>query len=545
LNALHRIRRKPTVSAALLSIILSGCGGGGGGSAGNDPPPGGGFSTSQWPGSGNYVVVLKASGSTTAGATTTALSLVHPATPQVEYVMDSSPAISQLGIVLYEGSFDASSNRFTGLSQVAYVDAPGGMLRTTPLAANGSRPQQSTGPVQALCQDGLVANDFGNPFNSAVLATTPGADGTCGTADDSQVMIRFSSTGAPGISSAQGVVGYLRSSSTGAPAYWLMTDGSGAETAAPFGSGGNALVVGIGTPGVTSVKYGLVADLSDTLLYSRSGALMGLGYASGSLVRHTLATSTGPDGWKSAGNDANYAYAYLNSSTAQSGTGTWQLLAVARSNLAVTTIATGNGSIFMASALPGNVYATVLDASGTHVAKVSAPTGQQSSLWASSTTITAVEANPGGLNTVLAVSSASVTSLTLVDAQGSTLYSQSPGMVYGADSDAIDGASSDQVFAGVYIVAPAASTYLGGTPLTRFDAAAKTSTPIGTLPDGGALGGSTLDEVFVTPISADRVFGGFQASRLSGSQFVSSGSAVYTFNPGQANSLVRTTTQVH
>jgi len=537
------MRRKPTVSAALLSIILSACGGGGG-SAGNGPPPGGG-SFSQWPGTGHYVVVLKASGSTTAGAATTALSLVHPATPQVEYVMDSSPAISRLGIVLQGGTFAASSNEFTGLSQVAYVDAPGGMLRTTSLVANGARPLQSTGPTQALCQDSLVANDFGNPFNSVVLATTPGADGSCGTADDGQVMIGFSSTGVPAVNSAQGVVGYLRSSSTGAPAYWLTTDSSGAETATPFGGGGNAIVVGIGTPGVTSVKYGLVADLSDTLLYSRSGALMGLGYASGSLVRHTLAASTGPDGWKSAGNDANYAYAYLNSSTAQSGTGTWQLLAVARSNLAVTTIATGNGSIFMASALPGNVYATVLDANGTHVAKVSAPAGQQSTLWPSATTVTAVEANPGGLNTVVAVSSTSVTSLTLVDNQGNTLYSQSPGIVYGADSDSIDGASGDQVFAGVYIVAPSASTYLGGTPLTRFDAAARTSTLIGTLPNGGALGGSTLDEVFVTPISADRSFGGFQASRLSGSQIVSSGSAVYTFNPGQADSLVRTSTQVH
>lgn len=543
MNVLHGMRRKPTVSAALLSIILSACGGGGG-SAANDPPPGGG-SFSQWPGTGNYVVVLKASGSTTAGATTTALSLAHPATPQVEYVMDSSPATSRLGIVLQGGTFAASSNEFTGLSQVAYVDAPGGMLRTTSLVANGARPLQSTGPTQALCQNSLVANDFGNPFNSAVLATTPGADGSCGTADDGQVMIGFSSTGVPAVNSAQGVVGYLRSSSTGAPAYWLTTDSSGAETATPFGGGGNAIVVGIGTPGVTSVKYGLVADLSDTLLYSRSGALMGLGYASGSLVRHTLATSTGPDGWKSAGNDANYAYAYLNSSTARSGTGTWQLLAVARSNLAVTTIATGNGSIFMASAFPGNVYATVLDANGTHVAKVSAPAGQQSTLWASATTVTAVEANPGGLHTVVAVSSTSVTSLTLVDNQGNALYSQSPGLVYGADSDTIDGASGDQMFAGVYIVAPSASTYLGGTPLTRFDAAAGTSTLIGTLPNGGALGGSTLDEVFVTPISADRRFGGFQASRLSGSQLVSSGSAVYTFNPGQADSLVRTSTQVH
>jgi len=540
------MRRTPIVSAILLSLILSACGGGGGGSsAGNDPAPGGGTPASVWPASGNYVVVLRASGSTTAGATTTALSLVHRATPQVEYVMDASPAISTLGATLYGGSFAAGTNQFTGVTPVLYVDAPGGMLRTTALAANGARPQQSTGSTQTLCANSLVANDFVNPFNSAILAATPGADGACGTADDGQVMISFSSRGVPRTSNATGFVGYLRSSSTGAPAYWLMTDSSGAETATPFGSSGTALVVGIGTPGVTNIRYGLVADLSDTLLYTRGGALMALGYATGTLARHTLSPSTGPEGWKSAGNDATYAYAYLNSSTAQSGSGTWQILAVARSDLAVTTIATGAGSILEASALPGTVYATVLGAGGAHVAEVSAPAGVQSTLWASTTTVTGVEANPGGLNAVFAASSTSATSLTLIDDQGSTLYSQSPGILYGADGDTVDGASGSQVFAGVYVVAPAASTYLGGTPLVRFDGATKTSAVIGTLPSGGALGGSTLDPVFVTPMSADRTFGGFHASRLSGTQIESSGSAVYTFNPGQANSLVRTTSQVH
>jgi hypothetical protein len=531
----------------LLSIALSACGGGGGGDGGGGagasslPPP------SPWPVSGNYVAILKASGSTTAGATTLSLSLVHPATPQVEYVMDSSPASSSLGLTLYGGTYAAAGNQFTNLSPVAYVDAPNGLLRTTALAANGSRPQQSTGPTQALCPSSLVANDFADPFATVVLATTPGADGTCGTPDDGQVMIGFSSTGVPYTTAASGTIGFLRSSSTGAPSYWLVTDSSGAETMTPFGSGGAATVVGIGTPGA-SVSYGRVEDLSDSLLYSRSGALMGLGNGTGSFIRQTLSTSTGPEGWKGAGNDATYAYAYLNSGTSQSGTGTWQLLAVARASLAVTTIATGTGSILEASAVPGAVYATVLDAStGAHVSKVSAPSGAQSTLWASATTVTAVEANPGGINAVVAASGAGAASLSLslIDDQGNGFYSQSPGVLYGADSDTIDGASGDQVFAGAYVVAPSSSTYLGGVPLTRVDAASRTSTVVGSLPSGADLGGSASDMVFVTPILADRAFGGFHASRLSGTQIVSAGSAVYTFNPGQADSIVRTTSQVH
>jgi hypothetical protein len=298
------------------------------------------------------------------------------------------------------------------------------------------------------------------------------------------------------------------------------------------------------------VSYAQVQNLDDTILYSRNGALMGVGNGGGSIARRTLSSSTGPDGWKSAGNDATSAYVYLNSSTATSGAGTWRLLAVARADLAVTTLATGTGSVLAASAVPGAVYATVLNGtSGSFVTKVSAPTGIQTTLWSSATSITAVDANPAGLNTVFTVSTdastgASTAAVAIIDNQGNSLYSQNPGLVYGADSDATDGASGDQVFAGVYVVTVSSSTYMGGEPLTRIDAATKTSEVLGTLPTGSDLGGAASERVFVTPISADHGFGGFFASRLTGTQIVSLGSAVYTFNPGQANSVVRTTSQV-
>ena len=531
---------------AILALALSACGGGGGGSTGGTAGSGsaGAAPVSQWPGTGNYAVVLRAGGSTAAGATTLALSLVHPATPQVEYVMDASPATSTLGLTLLRGTYAASTNEFTSLSPVAYVDAPNGALRTTMLAANGARPQQSSGPTTAVCSNTLVANDFANPFSSIVLATTPGADGICGTSDDGEVMIGFSSSGAPDATPVTGVLGFLRGSATGAPAYWLTTDSSGAETLTPFASGGAATVVGVGSPGA-NVSYGRVQNLSDTLLYSRNGALMGVGTASGAASRRTLSTSTGPDGWKPAGNDATYAYAYLNSATAQSGAGSWQLLAVSRADLSVATIATGTGSILAASAVPGSVYATVLNAStGAAVVKANAPSGTQSTLWASASTVTGVEANPGGLNTVVSSSGVGSVSMSLIDNQGNSIFSSSPGILYGADADAVDGASGDQVFAGVYVVAPSSSTYLGGVPLTRVDAATKASTVIGTLPTGADLGGAASDVVFVTPVSPNREFGGFHASRVANSQIIGPGSAVYTFNPGQANSLVRTTSQV-
>ena len=547
MNLFARTRRAPLALGALIaSSLLSACGGGGGGSGdGNVGPTTGPTNVSPWPSTGHYAVVLKASGSTTAGETTVALSLVHPSTPQVEYVMDSTPASSNLGLTLYQGTYSAANSQFGSLSPVAYVDAPNGVLRTTMLSATGARPQQSSGPTQSLCPGDIVASNFADPFSSVIVANTAGADGACGTADDGQTLIGFSSTGAPTFTPASGYLGFLRSSTTGAPSNWLLTDASGAETVAPFAPGGNALAVGIGSPGAT-VGYVPVANLADTILYTRNGALVAVGNGNGSIGRHALSSSTGPDGWKSAGNDATFAYVYLNSSTANSGTGTWQLLAVSRVGLSATTLATGSGTIIEGSAVPGAVYATIFDVTrGSYVTKVSAPTGTQATLWSSTTTITAVSANPAGLNTVMTVSGDVTTAgLSFIDNQGNSLYSQDPGLEYGADSNAVDAVSGDIVYAGVYVVSPSASTYLGGASLTRVDAQTRAVEALGTLPTGSDLGGTASEQVFVTPMSNDLVFGGFSASRLAGTQIVSSGSAVYTFNPGVANSVVRTTSQV-
>ncbi len=528
-------------------MMLSACGGGGSGSGGSAPPasadvPPATVPTSAWPASGSYTVVLKASGSTS--ASTIALSLVHPSTPQVEYVIDSSFAPSNLGLTLYRGTYAATSQQFGAVSPVAYVDAPNGIVRTTLLSANGARPVQSTGPTHALCAGDIVASNYADPFATVIIANDAGADGVCGTADDDQVMIGFASSGEPHAQTTSGYVGFLRSAATGAPADWLVTDTSGAETALPIDSNANALVVGIGTPGVTSVVYAPIVNLSDTLLYSRNGALMGFGNGSGSLARMTLSSATGPDGWKSAGNDASYAYAYLNSATANSGIGTWRLVAVSRATLATSVLATGAGTVLAASAAPGAVYATVFTITGSRVAQIATPTGTQTSLWPSTSTVTAVSTNSSGLNSVFTAASGQEPGMALVDNQGNSLYAQGAGLVYGADGSAFDAASGDQVFAGAYVVGLSTGTYMGGMPLVRVDAATHASTSMGTLPTGADLGGAASEQVFVTPISAEPAFGGFFASRLSGTQLATTGGAVYTFDPTRANSLVRTTSQV-
>ena len=59
-----------------------------------------------------------------------------------------------------------------------------------------------------------------------------------------------------------------------------------------------------------------------------------------------------------------------------------------------------------------------------------------------------------------------------------------------------------------------------------------------------ALCGLASERVFVAPLSVDGSFGGFHASRLSGTQIIAAGSAVYTFDAGRADSIVRVTSQV-
>lgn len=530
--------------AWLIGISLTACGGGGG-SGGADTAVSSG-AANPWPSSGRFSVVLKPSGSTTASPLSASLSLVHPATPLVEYVMDGNPAPSSLGVVLRSGSYDATTRRVVGQMPVAYLDAPDGALRTTPLAATGARPAQLAGPSATLCPKSMLANDYAHPYDSELVIATPGVDGACGTADDEQLKVNFSSSGAPTIRSTSGLLGYLRTASTGQPRYWLQGFPSGTMSLVPTAAaGGPSLVLAFDTNG-PSVKYAPVQNLDDLILYTKDGALEARGLRDGAPTGAHVSALVGPDGWQSAGNDANASFVYLNSSTARSGRGTWRILKIDRNTLAATTLATGTGSIMNASALPGAVYATVLGgASGTlSVLKVDASTGAPSVFRSSATSASLVSSLPGGLNVVTTSSAGGIVDSQLIDDAGTTLFAINPGIFYGVDGNGFDLATSSMLPSGIYFTSISQATGFGGSPLTRFDSTTRSSQTVGRWPTGDELGGAAAEPVFVNALLPDQDFGGTYASRMASGQLITAGSAVYTFVPGRANSLVRTTSQV-
>lgn len=537
------------VLMVVVVLTIEGCGGGGGGANAGSKQP-------SWPSSGSYVPVLKPSGSTTASPLSVSLSLVHSSTPEVEYLIDTTAAPSQLGIVLYKGTYDTASCQFSGITPVAFLDAPNGTLRTTILLANGAKPKTMLGPTVALCSDYILASNYADPYASEIVVSSPGVDGQCGTSDDGTVLVRFNSDGSANINSypndaySTSYLGFLRSADTGQPTYWLYTSPNGASSLFPTSVAATSYGVDTGTPGATNVKFAKVQHQGNNIFYMKNGALMGVTKsASGSPTKVVLSALTGPDGWKSAGNDETNIYVYLNSSTAASGAGTWRLLSISQSSLAVTTLATGSGSIYTASALPGAVYATVISAAGStsSVLKIDTTSGAQTTYVApASSSVSFVSRDSGGVSTLMTIPTLDQTnvSTTLIDDQGTSLYSMSPGMFYGADGSRFDTVSNTFLSSSLYLIAQSSSTGFGGRVLTRFDVSSKSAQTVGTLPLGDALGGTAAEKVFATAISRSAGISGLYLSRLSGSQLNASGGAVYTFTPGQANGLTKTTVQI-
>jgi hypothetical protein len=397
--------------------------------------------------------------------------------------------------------------------------------------------------VVSYCDNPINATDFSNPFASQLVLSTRGADGACGTNDDGQTLVTFGSTGIPAASAVTGnYVGYLRSASTGQPSYWLKGNTDGSTLLLPIGSASSTVLAFANT--ATSNVYKPIQNLSDLVLYTHNGVLKGLNGRTSTPILGTLASATGPEGWKSAGFDQASAYAYLNTATASSGTGTWQVIAVSRSTQATTTIATGTGSIYSAGAVPGFVYASVISGAAASVLKISGSGGGSSTyIPASTTSVSGISTNSNGIHVIITVTTAGVASLRVIDSGGATLYSNSSAITIAIDQSQFDTESNVFVPSSFIFATPIGSTGFGGASLIRLDLATLTTRNLGVMPLGNSLGGQTTESVFALPLIGDRGFGGVPAARIASSQIQSTGSAFYTIDTSVANSLQRTTSQ--
>ena len=542
------------------AAVLVGCGGGSSGvttaSSAMPEAPTVAAATS-WATSGNYVPVLKVDGTPSATAPLFALSLVHPSSPTVEYVIDATGVkTSALGVVLTRGAYNSTTRQVQNLTPVAYVDSPGDVnIRTLSLEATGQRPAQAQSSSGALCSNNVIARNFSNPYASQILVASPGSDGVCGTADDAQILVTFSASGAPSAVPvvAGRLLGYFALGSTGVPTNWLFMSSLGQVALQPVGVGATNILSAAPVGSMASV-FKTILNLSDLIVYTQNGVLRSVGADAGvANVSATLSTLTGPDGWQAAGADATHAYLYINSNGASSGAGIWRIFSLSRSTQILTALASGPGSISSASANAQRIFATVIGpvSPSISIVQIAAPSGVQTTLVAPvSGTAPVLFANPSGVN-LLYVSSVvgGVVSnaLSVVDNSGVTLYSAGKGVLTGADNSQYDVASQVFPLTSFIFYSSLGSQLYAGSSITKFNSASRQTTTLGTVPNGASLGGVGSDPVFSGSISTNDSsgFGGVQVARLSVARAIqATGNSVYTFNTNVPNSLIKTTIQV-
>ncbi len=540
------------VAASLLA-----CGGGGGSSTPATPVT----PTVSWAATGHYSPVLKMQGSTTANPLVIALSLVHADHPDTEYVMDTAAAPTKLSTTLQQGTYNASTKRFTGLTPVAYFDAPNDIPRLISLVPNTSkRPVENRGIYSnvegAFCSGSIDSYNFVNPLYSQVAATKAGADGVCGTADDVGGILGYydavnvsvpTLTGFQSIGVGVKIPGYTTSYTTGQPSAWLVAYSTGQLILYRIGAGLAYSLKGGSNGSVLTLP---VASLGDTVLFTQDGALWSLHVDDAFSVRTVtkLSALTGPDGWKLAGVDADNIYVYLNSSTGLSGTGTWTILSIVRSTQAVTTLATGVGSIVSTGAVPQRLYVSVLNGSTGSMLRVASATGATSTYMApSNTSIPTISTSASGAHLIMIASTITgvFPSVKLIDDNGVELYALTNGTLFGTDVTQFDINSAAMVPDGYFFLTPISiGTIFGGSTIVRYDVATKSTRVMGVVPTGAALGGLGTDSVFAGPIIPYAGFGGIGVARTVGGQFQTTGSAVYTYNVANPNSLLKTTVTV-
>ena len=542
------------------ATALVGCGGGGGGattSSSAAPAAPAVVAATSWATTGNYSPVLKLDGALSATAPLVALSLVHPSSPTVEYVIDAAgQKTSALGLVLARGTYNSTTRQVQNLTPVAYVDSPGDVnVRTISLEANGQRPAQAQSSSGALCGNTVLARNFSNPYASQILMVSPGSDGACGTADDAQTLVTFSASGVPSAAPvvAGRLLGYFASGSTGVPTNWLLMSPLGQVALQPVGTGATN-ILSAAPVGSTASVFKTVLNLNDLVVFTQNGTLRSVGADAGlATASATLSTLTGPDGWQSAGSDATHAYLYINSNGASSGTGTWRLFSLSRGTQTLTALASGPGSILIASANTQRIFATLVGDGGrsTSVVQIAAPTGTQTTFVAPvSGTVPYLAANPSGANLLYFSSSAAgvvSTVLSVVNNAGATLYAAGKNVLTGADNPQYDLAS--QVFpltSFIFYSSPGSQLY-SGSSIIKFNPVSGQTTTLGTIPTGASLGGVAADPVFSSAIFTNDSagFGGVQIARVSAARAIQPiGNSVYTFNTNVPNSLIKTTEQV-
>lgn len=116
-------------------------------------------------------------------------------------------------------------------------------------------------------------------------------------------------------------------------------------------------------------------------------------------------------------------------------------------------------------------------------------------------------------------------------------------MAWGVNQASYDIVSNTFNGDAVYVLPKTVLSGSGGT-LRRWDVASSIMRDVGTLPSALDLGGSASDTVYVNPLALGTQIGGTAVARITGGQFQSTGSRVYTLQPSATSSLTLTSKKV-
>ena len=525
----------------LLAATIAGCGGGGGGDpSGNGDAP---------PASGPYAWALKAQGPTQ--SLTYGLSLTSASRPGVEYTVEYGSSVLTDSRVVSTGSVDVASAKTATLQPYALAYIVGGDVRRVPLQANGKLPSTLVQRAHSTtaCKFLVDANqhplgdavDYANPENTRFIVSTAGPDGQCGTSDDGTAEVRLSATGGLLFTAASSgtVLGYFRDAATLAPRGWIFS------TTAELWNGASTTSVTLRP--AAARPFQAVVQASPTLVLMDDGTqLSTLDFTTANAPTETLLdiARTGGGGWVGIGFDANAFYAYRN--TGSGATAQWSVLKVTRSTPHATVLSTGSGHVAVASMGSTLLYLTTLDTGGNTLVAVSKSIGVPAQVLETTpaSTLTTVQTSASGVHELWRIvnidTAAANYEIDFIDESGARLYTTSAGgysmTVADATVQRFDTSESRTrfVFASGY-----GSRAFGDAALMGYDAATKQLTTFGTLPGNARFGTST---VYANPIGGPgSAMAGFAAETVGG-VIQATGSQVFSFDFGSANSLVFATT---
>lgn len=529
---MNNLRTPSGLLALCTALALAACGGGGGDNGSNN-------TGATPPSSGTYSWLLKAEGRT--DDLKFALSLVHPLDSATEVLIEPASAAVTDAKLVASANVDATSQQTGTLEPFALVYIVGGDVRRVPLKANGTAPSGRVTRAQSTsaCRFVLDAVDHAVPEQSRFVVSTAGADGRCETVDDGRGEVRLDATLGVVYTPISGAapLAVLRDPATLAPRGWLLP-----TQAQLWQTGSSAETFRAAAEPITRVVQ---ATARSALVESARG-LSVLDFGSSPLVTETALPTLNTTGWQGIGFDARNFYAWRNGGTVTSQT--WSVQRISRSAPAATQLGSGAGQVTLASMGTDVLYTTVLGTNNIELRRLlKAVPGADTLLFsgASTSSFLSVITSASGVHQQWRVNGLGSATpgylIEMVDEQGNVLFtSAAGGFSLGPAQAGRENFNSSESRNRFLFVEGYGERFFGDAALVAYDSSTRAATRVGRLPGSAEFG---VDFVFASIVAGPTATAAGFASRTINGVVQASGTRVFSFEPGTANSLKTTTRQ--